>query len=172
MVSFQRYGWFSNTEICSVTFQAPLASCIILGEHNMEVNGEKQIVDSTPIHVPPPTNYQSEKFSDPCKDQSTLLTGKSLVSSSTNAQDEMIRYANVASNSNLTEPSDAVANISWEQRESEDDTVMMPLEVAVIFSPTTPSPTATCSSHYHLLITCSSNSVIHCPVVLSTLGLK
>ncbi|XP_034693729.1 TSL-kinase interacting protein 1 isoform X1 [Vitis riparia] len=124
-----RYGWFSNTEISSVAFQAPLASCTILGEHNMEVNNrKKQIMDSRPIHAPPPTDHQSEKLVEPCKDRSTLLTGNTVVPSSNNAQEEMTRYVNVASNSNLMESSEAAANISWHQRESEDDSIMMPLE--------------------------------------------
>lgn len=124
-----RYGWFSNTEISSVAFQAPLASCTILGEHNMEVNNrKKQIMDSRPIHAPPPTDHQSEKLVERCKDRSTLLTGNTVVPSSNNAQEEMTRYVNVASNSNLMESSEAAANISWHQRESEDDSIMMPLE--------------------------------------------
>lgn len=53
-----RYGWFSNTELRSVEFQAPIASCSIQGEHmNVEKRNE-QIVDSTPIsHLS--TNNQS-----------------------------------------------------------------------------------------------------------------
>lgn len=53
-----RYGWFSNTELRSVEFQSPIASCSIQGEHmNVEKRNE-QIVDSTPIsHLS--TNNQS-----------------------------------------------------------------------------------------------------------------
>ena len=96
-------------------------------------------MDSRPIHAPPPTDHQSEKLVERCKDRSTLLTGNTVVPSSNNAQEEMTRYVNVASNSNLMESSEAAANISWHQRESEDDSIMMPLEEVVIFSsPTTP----------------------------------
>lgn len=114
--------------------QPPLASRIILGEHNMEVNTRKnQAMDSRPICASPPADHQSEKLNDPDKDQSTLLTGNSVGPSSPNAQDKMTRYVNVASNSNLTESSDTGANISWNRRDSEDDAIMMTLET-VIFS--------------------------------------
>ena len=156
-----------------MTIQPPLASCTILGDHNMEVNNRKKhIMDSRPICASPLTDHQSEKLIDPCKDQSTLLTGKTVVPSSPNAQDKMTRYI-------IIESSDTVANISWNRRESEDDAFMMPLEEVIFSSPTTPplmqlaSPSCphTCMIS-DLGLRTPQVLVIHCPVVSSSLGLK
>uniref|UniRef100_A0A5B7ACY7 Putative TSL-kinase interacting protein 1 isoform X2 n=1 Tax=Davidia involucrata TaxID=16924 RepID=A0A5B7ACY7_DAVIN len=125
-----RYGWFSNAELGSVTsFQAPLASSSILGEHNMNMsNKEELIVDSLLVSTPP-TDHESGKLVDPCKGQLVLVTEKTAsVPSSADVPNERVGCIAPDPTNTHLESSDCAPTISWHRRDTDTRAIMRQVE--------------------------------------------
>ncbi|KAA8516568.1 hypothetical protein F0562_016926 [Nyssa sinensis] len=121
-----RYGWISITELRDATFQASLASSSILNEHNMITsNTKEQRVDS--LLVPTrPSDHQSEKLMDSCKDQLTENT--SPVPSTADKPNERVRCISPDPNINLLESSDCAPIISCHRKETGTGAIMRQVE--------------------------------------------
>ncbi|KAF8397995.1 hypothetical protein HHK36_016921 [Tetracentron sinense] len=127
-----RYGWFSNTELASVTFQAPSMFLHIQEEHtSRDISNERERVkDGIPIPAQP-TRHHSGQLREPTKDQLTSLTENTAFTSSYNdPSDEVIVYISACPDNNLPESSDPAANSIWLRKDTENGTIKRQLEDA------------------------------------------
>ncbi|KAF8403106.1 hypothetical protein HHK36_011200 [Tetracentron sinense] len=132
-----RYGWFSNTELASVTFRAPSTSLHIQEEHtSMNIsNGREQIVDATPTPAPP-TSHHSDQLMKSSKDRLTSLTENTgLIPSYSDLSDDVIGYVSMCPKNNIPEPSEHAANSSWLGKETGDGTIRRQWEDVVFILP-------------------------------------
>ncbi|XVF07867.1 hypothetical protein REPUB_Repub06bG0176700 [Reevesia pubescens] len=67
-----RYGWFSDTEFASLTWQVPVSSSYIPSVHNMNVESRKGcVLEEVQVFVSS-TNDDPRKLDDPCNKQPIL----------------------------------------------------------------------------------------------------
>ncbi|XVF76419.1 hypothetical protein PTKIN_Ptkin13bG0264700 [Pterospermum kingtungense] len=114
-----RYGWLSDTEVASLTWQAPVSSPFIPSVHNMNVEsrkgcvvGEVQVSTST-------TSDQSKKLDVPCKNQPMLQNeSNALEPPLTNFSNEMNRYLTTGMEDNIGDSPIPARNASPDRSES------------------------------------------------------
>lgn len=114
-----KYGWFTDPDHKSPTFQEPLASSDILSERDMNMNDkEKQNVRQLPVSTSP-------------KDKQILVAR--IAPSSTDVHTEIIGCVSTDPNKNLLESSDHAPTISRQGGETGNGTVIRQAEHTVFY---------------------------------------
>ncbi|CAK9182606.1 unnamed protein product [Ilex paraguariensis] len=124
-----RYGWFSNADLHSTTFQPPLVSSTLFDVNAASMdNTKEQNLDAIPVATPP-TDHESEKRIAPYKDQLISATRIiTLTPSSTDVPSEMAGCVSTGPSNNLSESTDQPETISWENMEAGSGAIMRQVE--------------------------------------------
>ncbi|XP_022742372.1 TSL-kinase interacting protein 1-like isoform X2 [Durio zibethinus] len=126
-----RYGWFSDTEVASLTWQAPVSPPYIPSMHNMNVESRKGcVVEEVQVSVSS-TGDQPKKLDDPCKNQPILQNKNNAVESSlTDFPNEMNRCLTTGLKDNLGDSPIPATNTSSDRSETCNVAIMGWLEDA------------------------------------------
>lgn len=114
-----RYGWFSDTEVASLTWQAPVSLPYIPSVHNMNVEGRKGcVVEEVQVSVPS-TSDQFKKLDGPCKNQPILQNeNNALEPPLTDFPNEMSRFLITGLKDNLGDSTIPARNASSDRNET------------------------------------------------------
>lgn len=114
--------------------QAPMASCCVPGENNLNVEkSNDQSTDLAPVSVPP-SDYQAVELN---KNHPTSVNkSQALVLTSKDVPNERKSYACAGPNNSLVESSEA--NKSWHRKVAGDGTILRQLRDVVLILPLLP----------------------------------
>ncbi|KAH7511987.1 TSL-kinase interacting protein 1 isoform X1 [Ziziphus jujuba] len=120
-----RYGWIPTTELGSVMLQAqaPMASCYVPEEHNLNVEkSNDQSKDLAPVSVPS-TDYQAVELNE--NYPTSVNKSQAIAVTSTDVPNERKRYDTVGPSNSLVESSEAKK--SWNRKGAGDGTTLRQL---------------------------------------------
>ncbi|XWS55851.1 hypothetical protein CRYUN_Cryun09bG0035400 [Craigia yunnanensis] len=124
-----RYGWFSDTEVASLTWQAPVSSPYIPSVHDMNVESRKGCVAEEVQVSISSTSDQSNKLDDPCKNQPILQNESNAVEPPlTDFHNEMNRYLTTGLKDNLGDSPIPLRNASSDRSQTCNVAIMRRLE--------------------------------------------
>ncbi|XP_022767314.1 TSL-kinase interacting protein 1 isoform X2 [Durio zibethinus] len=126
-----RYGWFSDTEVASLTWQAPVSSSYLPSVHNMNVENRKCcVVEEVRVSVSS-TSDLSKKLDDPCKNQPILQKeNNALEPPLTGFPNDMSTYLTTGLEDNLGDSPIPARNASSDRSETCNVPIMRRLEDA------------------------------------------
>ncbi|EOY07887.1 TSL-kinase interacting protein 1, putative isoform 1 [Theobroma cacao] len=123
-----RYGWFSDAEVASLTWQAPVSS-YIPSEHNVNVEGRNGCIAEEVQVSALSTSDQSKKLDDPCNNQPTLRKeNHALQPPLTNFPSEISRFICAGPKDNLGDSPIPVRHASADRSETCNVAILRQLE--------------------------------------------
>ncbi|XVE96628.1 hypothetical protein REPUB_Repub02eG0239100 [Reevesia pubescens] len=126
-----RYGWFSDIEVASLTWQASVSSSYSPSVHNMNVESRKGCVMEEVQASVSSTSDQSRKLDDPCQNQPILQKeNHALEPSLIDFPDEINRYLTTGVKDNLGDSHIPERNASSDRSETCNVAIMRRLEDA------------------------------------------